>query len=145
MECGLLSGNDDDDERDNGGAISPTLSSMMQNSRSCGRDRFGTLRFRCEYVKERCELLVTLIDACDLPPMDPNGLADPYIVVSIRPPSKGGEPRQSKTTVRRNCLNPTFNETVKLKLLPDEIHGESEHSIICCRVTHHVVPNFPLT
>ena len=124
MESRLLSGDDGDDD---GGTLSPTLASMMQNPRSCDGDgdRFGTLRFRCEYVKERRELLVTLIDACDLPPMDPNGRADPYIVVTVRPPSRGGEPRQYKTAIRHNCLNPTFNETAKLKLLPDEIQGGS--------------------
>ena len=65
------------------------------------------------------------IDACDLPPMDANGKSDPYVVVSIRPPSKGGEPKQHKTAVHRNTLNPTFNETAKLRLLPDEIMGKT--------------------
>ena len=57
--------------------------------------------------------------------MDANGKADPYVVVSIRPPSKGGEPKQHRTAVHRNTLNPTFNETAKLKLLPDEITGKT--------------------
>ena len=125
VESRLLSGND---ECANDGPTSPTLASAMQKSRSFDGDQFGTLRFRCEYARERGELLVTLIDACDLPPMDPNGKADPYIVVTVRPPSRGGEPRQYRTAVRHNCLNPTFNETAKLKLLPDELQGESSLS-----------------
>ena len=64
------------------------------------------------------------LDASDLPPMDDNGKADPYVVVSIRPGSKGRQPQKYKTAVHRNTLNPTFNETAKLKLLPDEINSE---------------------
>ena len=41
-----------------GGESSPTISSMV---RPGNRDQFGMLNFRCEYVKEHGELLVTLV------------------------------------------------------------------------------------
>ena len=50
-------------------------------------------------------LRVTIIDACNLPPMDADGKADPYIEVSLRPGQK-----KFSTTIKPNSLNPTFNE-----------------------------------
>ena len=41
-----------------GGKSSPTISSMVRPGK---RDQFGMLNFRCEYVKEHGELLVTVV------------------------------------------------------------------------------------
>ena len=81
-------------------------------------DRFGTVRFRLEFAPNRGLLLVTIIDAWDLPPMDADGKADPYVEVSLRPGNK-----KFTTSIKYNCLNPTFNETAELPLKVDEIAG----------------------
>ncbi len=44
-------------------------------------DRFGTLRFRIEMSRPLGLIFVTVIDAWDLPPMDSDGMADPYVEV----------------------------------------------------------------
>ena len=82
-------------------------------------DRFGSVRFRVEYSEKREILLVTIIDAWDLPPMDGDGKADPYLEISLRP----GPIKPYTTSIKSNCLNPTFNETAELKLKPGEIEG----------------------
>lgn len=82
------------------------------------QDRFGTLRFRVEHDDKRSILLVTVIDAWDLPPMDMNGKADPYVEVSLRPGHK-----KYTTNIKPNCLNPTFNETAELPLKQEDIIG----------------------
>ena len=69
VESGLLSrkredaggGKKENGEDGGGGTNSPTISSMMESRRSGVADQFGTLRFRCEYIKEHSELLVTLV------------------------------------------------------------------------------------
>ena len=61
-------------------------------------------------------LRVTIIDACNLPPMDADGKADPYIEVSLRPGQK-----KFSTTIKPNSLNPTFNETEELPIRYSDI------------------------
>lgn len=101
-------------------------SNLLRMHRPSLQDRFGSLRFRTEYSTGRQHLLVTVIDAWDLPPMDSDGKADPYVEVSIRP---GGGSKKFSTTVRPNCLNPTFNETAEIGLRLHEIEGANyKHS-----------------
>lgn len=97
------------------------------------QDRFGLVRFSVGYDAGRELLVVTVLDAWDLPPMGQDGKADPYVEVSLVPSrSDGGgggdgkswQPCQQKrfvTSVKSGCLNPTFNETSELALKPDEV------------------------
>ena len=48
--------------------------------------------------------------------MDMNGKSDPYVEVSLRPGQK-----KFSTSIKPNCLNPTFNETVELPATPKDI------------------------
>jgi hypothetical protein len=60
-----------------------------------------------------------LPDAWDLPPMDYDGKADPYVEVSLRP----GHNKKFTTAIKTNSLNPTFNETFEFHLKSKEIEG----------------------
>ena len=44
--------------------------------------KHGCLRFRLQYMPEKETLSVTILDAQDLPAMDPDGKSDPYVEVS---------------------------------------------------------------
>ena len=44
----------------------------------------------------------------NLPPMDPNGLADPYVKLRLYPDSSSAI--KQKTERKDGTLNPTFNE-----------------------------------
>ena len=46
------------------------------------KDKCGSLRFRLQYMPNRDNLSVTILDAQDLPAMDSNGKSDPYVEVS---------------------------------------------------------------
>ena len=48
------------------------------------KDKCGSLRFRLQYMPNRDNLSVTILDAQDLPAMDSNGTSDPYVEVSIQ-------------------------------------------------------------
>ena len=56
------------------------ISLKMQTSEF--KDKCGSLRFRLQYVPNRDNLSVTILDAQDLPAMDSNGKSDPYVEVS---------------------------------------------------------------
>ena len=49
------------------------------------KDKCGSLRFRLQYMPNRDNLSVTILDAQDLPAMDSNGKSDPYVEVRCTP------------------------------------------------------------
>ena len=80
----------------------------------------GTLRFCIDHDEQRKLLLVTVLDACDLPAMDKNGKSDPYVQITLEQIGKEKK-RSCSTNVRSNSLNPTFNETLSLPISPEEL------------------------
>ncbi|KJH49604.1 C2 domain protein [Dictyocaulus viviparus] len=66
-------------------------------------------------------LLVTILDAHDLPAMDRNGMSDPYVKLSILPERK----QKYETKIIRNTLNPIYNETFLFSLPFNELQSKT--------------------
>ncbi|KAF7635476.1 hypothetical protein Mgra_00005151 [Meloidogyne graminicola] len=87
-------------------------------------DSYGSLHLKLDYdfttsrkqfflqiVKLKI-LSVAILECRDLPAMDRNGMSDPYIKLSISPERKP----KFETRIKRNSLNPVFNETFVFKI-----------------------------
>ena len=82
----------------------------------CGLDhteRRGRIHLRLQYERDN-KLLINIIEARNLIPMDPNGLSDPYVKIKFIATSSDGNKKQStgkyKTKTMRATLNPQWSE-----------------------------------
>lgn len=85
----------------------------------CGCDhteRRGRINLKIQTSGNK--LLCTVVEACNLIPMDPNGLSDPYVKIKMTPDN--GDSVKKKTKTIKETLNPVWNENLKIDLKPDD-------------------------
>ncbi|XP_062508867.1 calcium-dependent protein kinase C-like isoform X2 [Corticium candelabrum] len=96
----------------------------------CGQDfteKRGRIRLKISYQKATPvlgKLVVNVFECRNLPPMDPNGLADPYVKLKLKPDQDKSS--KKKTAIQKATLNPIFNESFELTVSP----GNRDHRLL---------------
>ncbi|KAL3311911.1 Calcium-dependent protein kinase C, partial [Cichlidogyrus casuarinus] len=93
----------------------------------CGIDhteRRGRIHLSIEYVGSKLE--INIIEAKNLTPMDPNGLADPYVKIKLFQPTGTASDdsctknHKLKTKIVHSKLDPVWNERFSLEIGPGD-------------------------
>nr|AVK72362.1 synaptotagmin protein [Meara stichopi] len=73
------------------------------------KDHLGDICFSLRYVPTAGKLTVVILEAKNLKKMDVGGLSDPYVKICLM--QNGKRLKKKKTTIKKNTLNPYYNES----------------------------------
>ncbi|XP_071763461.1 synaptotagmin-A-like isoform X2 [Centroberyx gerrardi] len=73
------------------------------------QEKLGDICISLRYVPTAGKLTVNIMEAKNLKKMDVGGLSDPYVKIVLQ--QNGKRLKKKKTTVKKNTLNPYFNES----------------------------------
>ncbi|XP_076458622.1 BAI1-associated protein 3-like [Babylonia areolata] len=90
----------------------------QQRGTSC--TEYGVLNIRVVYKHQHHVLIVEILSAKDLIPLDANGLSDPYVVVALCPEHAFPNQSEVSTKIVKKTLNPTFDESFEFQVLPSQ-------------------------
>uniref|UniRef100_A0A8C7VDI9 Synaptotagmin VIa n=1 Tax=Oncorhynchus mykiss TaxID=8022 RepID=A0A8C7VDI9_ONCMY len=85
----------------------------------------GEIMFSLCYLPTAGRLTLTVIKCRNLKAMDITGYSDPYVKVSLI--CDGRRLKKKKTTIKKNTLNPTYNEAIIFDIPPDSMDHVSLH------------------
>eukprot|EP00062_Callorhinchus_milii_P009498 gi/632953408/ref/XP_007892400.1/ PREDICTED: synaptotagmin-2 isoform X1 [Callorhinchus milii] len=84
-------------------------------------EKLGKLQFSLDYDFQGNQLTVGVLQAAELPALDPCGTSDPYVKVFLLPDKK----KKYETKVQKKTLNPNFNESFTFKVPYQELGGKT--------------------
>uniref|UniRef100_A0A671RC63 C2 domain-containing protein n=1 Tax=Sinocyclocheilus anshuiensis TaxID=1608454 RepID=A0A671RC63_9TELE len=83
----------------------------------------GELNFSLCYLPTAGRLTITIIKATNLKAMDLTGFSDPYVKASLV--CEGRRLKKRKTSIKKNTLNPTYNEALVFDIPNENIENVS--------------------
>ncbi|KAL2091196.1 hypothetical protein ACEWY4_013459 [Coilia grayii] len=85
----------------------------------------GEIMFSLCYLPTAGRLTLTVIKCRNLKAMDITGYSDPYVKVSLI--CDGRRLKKKKTSIKKNTLNPTYNEAIIFDIPPENMDQVSLH------------------
>ncbi|CEF60676.1 C2 domain and Munc13 homology 1 domain and Mammalian uncoordinated homology 13, domain 2 and Mammalian uncoordinated homology 13, subgroup, domain 2-containing protein [Strongyloides ratti] len=96
--------------------IEKYYSSLLKKQTDAQECKYGILNVRAYYNQKLQTLVVDVIGAKQIIPLDSNGLSDPFVVVELVPHFRFPTQAPTKTKVVSKSLNPIFNETFEFPI-----------------------------
>ncbi|KAM8787644.1 synaptotagmin-5 [Rhynchonycteris naso] len=85
------------------------------------QEQLGDICFSLRYVPTAGKLTVIVLEAKNLKKMDVGGLSDPYVKIHLL--QGGKKVRKKKTTIKKNTLNPYYNEAFSFEVPCDQVQN----------------------
>ncbi|XP_046882435.1 synaptotagmin-2-like [Hypomesus transpacificus] len=86
----------------------------LENAEKEEPEKLGDICISLRYVPTAGKLTVCILEAKNLKKMDVGGLSDPYVKIALL---QGGKKlKKKKTTVKKNTLNPYYNESFSFEI-----------------------------
>ncbi|XP_070800887.1 synaptotagmin-1-like [Pituophis catenifer annectens] len=91
----------------------------LQSAEKEENEKLGDICFSLRYVPTAGKLTVIALEAKNLKKMDVGGLSDPYVKIHLM---QGGKRiKKKKTTIKKNTLNPYYNESFSFEVPFEQI------------------------
>ncbi|KAM9430231.1 synaptotagmin-B-like isoform 5-T19 [Salvelinus alpinus] len=78
------------------------------------QEKLGDICISLRYVPTAGKLTICILEAKNLKKMDVGGLSDPYVKINLM--QNGKRLKKKKTTVKKNTLNPYYNESFSFEI-----------------------------
>ncbi|KAJ8399944.1 hypothetical protein AAFF_G00406740 [Aldrovandia affinis] len=91
----------------------------LQNGEKEEQEKLGDVCISLRYVPTAGKLTVNIMEAKNLKKMDVGGLSDPFVKIVLQ--HNGKRLKKKKTTVKKNTLNPYFNESFSFEIPFEQI------------------------
>ncbi|KAI4899008.1 hypothetical protein NFI96_024076 [Prochilodus magdalenae] len=91
----------------------------LENAEKEEQEKLGDICISLRYVPTAGKLTVNIMEAKNLKKMDVGGLSDPFVKIVLQ--HNGKRLKKKKTTVKKNTLNPYFNESFSFEIPFEQI------------------------
>ncbi|CAM4579949.1 hypothetical protein PO909_032324 [Leuciscus waleckii] len=91
----------------------------LQKAEKEEHERLGDVCLSLRYVPTAGKLTVVVLEAKNLKKMDVGGLSDPYVKIHLM--QNGKRLKKKKTTIKKNTLNPYYNESFSFEVPSEHI------------------------
>ncbi|KAF3697136.1 Synaptotagmin-1 Synaptotagmin I [Channa argus] len=86
-------------------------------------EKLGDICISLRYVPTAGKLTICILEAKNLKKMDVGGLSDPYVKINLL--QNGKRLKKKKTTVKKNTLNPYYNESFSFEIPLEQMQART--------------------
>lgn len=103
---------------------------LLREQNEATECKYGILNVRAYYNKNSQTLVIDVLGAKQVIPLDTNGLSDPFVIIELVPRMYYPQQPIAKTRVVSRSLNPVFDETFEFHISNKVPHCAMVHFIV---------------